>query len=116
MLKEVEETGWRNFKPIYIKKPKRNGLNKTNTRTFRGTKKKRFYHSTAAESIVIARNLIAWSYHEYFVKKMIDNIHTGLDDPIDNIGSTLLIMATKQGMHQVVEYLIQKGANPNKSD
>ena len=47
---------------------------------------------------------------------MIENISSELDEPIDSNGTTLLIMATRQGMPTVVEYLILRGANPNKSD
>ena len=47
---------------------------------------------------------------------MIDNIASGFDDSLDSDGNTLLIMATRQGKHEVVEYLILKGASPNVAD
>ena len=77
---------------------------------------KRKYYSTTDANIAQARLMIFNNSGEYFIKKMIDNIASGLDESLDRDGNTLLIMATRQGMHAVVEYLILKGASPDKQD
>ena len=60
--------------------------------------------------------MIIGGVHPDFITESIDNIQDGLDKPLDSQGYTLLIMATRQGMHKVIELLITRGADPNKAD
>ena len=95
---------------------KKQKLNRLNMKIQKGNKAKKRFYFDPKQSLTQARNLIVGGYHEYFIKKMIDNIANDYDAPLDKDGSTLLIFATKQGMYPVVEYLILKGASPNKAD
>ena len=66
--------------------------------------------------IKIAKDMIIGGYHHSFIMESIDNITIGFDEPLDDSGNTLLIIATRQGMHKVIEYLITRGSSPNQAD